>query len=117
MWNGIGGKLEDGEDPYAACLREIREETGLAVDRPVLRALLVVSVKSTGDLWVIFVFTAKAPGGDPVPSSEGDLEWVEIDRVAARSVPRDLPAILPRVFEDGDLYVTRLEYETDAASS
>lgn len=28
MWNGIGGKIEEGESPYDAMVREFREEAG-----------------------------------------------------------------------------------------
>jgi 8-oxo-dGTP diphosphatase len=30
-WNFPGGKIEDGETPEEACMREIEEETGLTV--------------------------------------------------------------------------------------
>ena len=117
MWNGIGGKLQPGEDPFTTCIREVREETGLTITGPVLRALLVISVKSTGDLWTIFVFTAAAPAGEPVASDEGELAWVDVGRLNSLPVPADLPVILPRVFEDGGVIVARLEYETEDAAS
>ncbi len=28
FWNGVGGRLEQGETPRACMLREVREETG-----------------------------------------------------------------------------------------
>ncbi|HLA25329.1 MAG TPA: NUDIX domain-containing protein, partial [bacterium] len=58
MWNAIGGKIEPGEDPFAACIREVREETGLVISGPKLRALLVITVRETEELWVIYVFRA-----------------------------------------------------------
>jgi len=31
-WNGLGGKIEAGEKPYAAARREVWEESGIALD-------------------------------------------------------------------------------------
>lgn len=31
-WNGVGGKIEDGEDSHAAMSREFKEETGVLTD-------------------------------------------------------------------------------------
>jgi len=117
QWDGVGGKLEPGEDPYAACRREVKEETGLDAPSPQLRALLVIAVQSTGNLWVLFVFTADAPGGTPVASEEGELAWVAVDRVGTLPVIPDLPLILPHVLSASEVLVIRSDLDTEDADS
>jgi 8-oxo-dGTP diphosphatase len=116
LWNAIGGKIEPGEDPFAACIREVREETGLEISAARLRGLLVVTVRETGDLWVIYVFRAAAPAGETIASDEGDLRWVDPDEMRSLPTPADLPLILPRLRDEGDVAVVRLEYETEIAT-
>lgn len=113
QWDGVGGKLEPGEDPYAACRREVKEETGLNVPAPQLRALLIITVRSTGHLWVLFLFTADAPGGTPVASAEGELAWVPMNRLTTLPVIPDLPLILPHVFAAPEVLVIRSELDTE----
>ena len=109
--------LEPGEDPYTACTREVKEETGLDVPSPQLRALLGIAVQSTGHLWVLFVFTAGAPGGTPVASDEGELRWVAGDRVNTLPVTPDLPLILPHVLSASEVLVIRSDLETEDTAS
>ncbi|MBI2201236.1 MAG: NUDIX domain-containing protein [Armatimonadetes bacterium] len=116
QWDGIGGRLEPDEDPFTACLREVREETGLAITAPRLRTLLVISVKSTDELWLIFVFSAQAPQGTLTPSDEGELAWVGIDQINTLPVVADLPMLLSYLDRD-KVAVIRQEYETDDAAS
>ena len=115
MWNGIGGKLEAGEDPFAGCIREVKEETGLAIADPTLRGLLVITVKATGDLWIIYVFTAPAAEGTLVPSAEGDLHWVDAAQIPSLHTPADLLVLLPRILDGGGVTVARIEYAAEDA--
>ncbi len=117
LWNGIGGKLNPGEDPYAACIREVSEESGLRIDNPVLRAVLVISVKATGDLWVIFTFTAPAPREEPVASEEGELRWVELAALQTLPVLPDLPLLLPHVLSAKEVLTIRLDLRNEDAAS
>ncbi|NGY69952.1 NUDIX domain-containing protein [Bacillus megaterium] len=32
LWNGVGGKIENGESPEEAAIREVWEETGIQLD-------------------------------------------------------------------------------------
>lgn len=117
QWDGVGGKLELGEDPYTACTREVQEETGLDVPSPQLRALLIITVRSTGHLWVLFIFTADTPGGTPIASEEGELAWVALDRIDALPAIPDLPLILPRVLSAPEVLVIRSELDTEDTDS
>lgn len=116
QWDGIGGKLEAGEDPFTACIREVSEETGLTITAPRLRVLLVITVRTTDELWLIFVFSAEPPQKTVTPSDEGELAWVEIDQINTLPVVADLPMLLSHLDRD-QVAVIRMEYETDDATS
>lgn len=94
-YNGIGGHIERTEDVYAAAQREILEETGLQVDN--LRLVGLINIDGdqlTGVM--LFVFVAESRSGEPRPSAEGTLEWIDIKRITQVDLVEDLPTILPR---------------------
>lgn len=74
LWNGVGGHLEVGEAPTACVLREVREETGFILPGVIFRGVLTWDGFETppGGL---YIFTAKAPPGEPPECSEGILAW------------------------------------------
>lgn len=74
-WNGLGGKLEAGETPEECVIREVYEESGLRLERPRWRGLLVFP-SFGGDDWYVFVFTATRFSGVLTESPEGDLRWI-----------------------------------------
>lgn len=95
-WNAIGGKIDRGEDPLEAAQRELREEAGIA---PALRfrGVATVVVRSTGEHWTIFLFSARVEGPEVVPSAEGPLRWVEPAELGALPVLPDIPLLLPHL--------------------
>ncbi len=74
LWNGVGGRLEEGESARECVLREVREETGFLLPDVHFAGILTWDGFETppGGL---YIFTAAAPEGEPVACLEGPLEW------------------------------------------
>jgi len=100
-YNGVGGHVKPHEDVRTAALREIREETGLAVRDLRLRGVINIPVEADDTGILLFVFTAKAEGRDVRPSEEGVPEWVPVDEIEGLDLVEDLPILLSRVLSMG----------------
>jgi 8-oxo-dGTP diphosphatase len=99
-YNGLGGKVDRGEDVVACMRREIREEAGLECDSLVLRGTLSwPGFGKQGEDWFALVFLIERWSGEPRRDSpEGTLEWVEIDRVPDLPLWEGDRHFLPLVF-------------------
>jgi 8-oxo-dGTP diphosphatase len=82
-WNGLGGKLDAGESPEDCVVRELREESGLAIQEPRLRGVLTFPAFKPGEDWLVFVYTAERFEGTLGPCAEGDLEWVPDAKISS----------------------------------
>ncbi|HYG56977.1 MAG TPA: GNAT family N-acetyltransferase [Symbiobacteriaceae bacterium] len=110
MWMGPGGKMEPGESPRMCALREVREETGIALDDVRFAGLVTWDVEGgrSGGMYA-FVADVQADFGYPSPraSSEGLLDWKKIDWVLNPKnlgVARHLPRFAPAMLEGAELY-------------
>jgi 8-oxo-dGTP diphosphatase len=120
LYNAPGGKVEPNEDPYEACLREVREETGLALSHARLRAVLTVIARDTGTQWLLFTFVADRPPAAPAPPSEdeGQLRWVPLADVPSLPVVSDIPVILPYLWSaEPGVLMAKIDCATDDADS
>ncbi|AEI39128.1 8-oxo-dGTP diphosphatase [Paenibacillus mucilaginosus] len=80
LWNGVGGKLEPGESPLESVLREIGEETGLALKEDAIRFGGIVTWEIDGRMaGGMYAYTADAGSGDlgglPRETADGILAW------------------------------------------
>jgi 8-oxo-dGTP diphosphatase len=80
-WNGLGGKMEEGETPEECAIREVKEECGLDIKNPTLKGLLTFPFFSKGESWYVFLFLINEFVGELIESNEGDLEWIEDDKL------------------------------------
>ncbi|MEZ2416855.1 NUDIX domain-containing protein [Luteibacter sp. RCC_6_2] len=100
-YNGLGGKMEPGEDIAACMRREIREEAGIECQEMRLRGTLNwPGFGKHGEDWLGFIFVVTRFEGAPLESNhEGALEWVALESL------QDLPMwegdrhFLPLVFD------------------
>ena len=78
-WIGVGGKFEPQESPEECARRETFEETGLTVGRMDYRGIVTFVYKDITEY--MHLFTSDDFSGTMRVCDEGDLEWVEINRV------------------------------------
>jgi 8-oxo-dGTP diphosphatase len=91
-WNGVGGKVQPGEEPAVAALRELEEETGIS-GIP-LRFAGLVTWEEDGARGALWTYLGEVPAewGEQPPRAvaEGILAWHPIDWVLD---PRNLGAM------------------------
>ena len=100
-YNGLGGKLERGEDVISGLRREIREEAGLECDELVLRGTISwPGFGKHGEDWFGFIFRIDRWHDSPrADDAEGTLEWVDVDRLLDLPLWEGDRHFLPLIFE------------------
>jgi 8-oxo-dGTP diphosphatase len=101
-YNGLGGKLEPGEDIVTCMRREIREEAGIEADSPVLRGTINWhGFGKQGEDWFGFIFRIDKWHGQPLDENrDGTLEWIEVERLFELPIWEGDRYFLPLVFDD-----------------
>ena len=79
-WIGVGGKFEEGESPEECILREAQEETGLTLTAWRYRGIVTFVSDEWGGEYM-HLFTADGFTGQIKSCDEGELEWVEKQRL------------------------------------
>ncbi|MGV8883625.1 MAG: 8-oxo-dGTP diphosphatase [Rhodoglobus sp.] len=104
-----GGKLEAGESPVDAAVREVEEEVGLTLDAASLRLVgeLIYPFPHKPQLsqrsWV---FLADAPDGEPVESNELVPEWMPVAELPLDAMWDDAKHWLPQALDGVEVRAT-----------
>lgn len=111
-WLGIGGKFEEGESPEECIVRETREETGLILKDYKLHCI-VTYVSTNWETEYMYVFTSKEFDGDLIECNEGDLQWVDKDKVACLNTWEGDKIFLNKIQNGDGFFTVKFEYDGD----
>jgi 8-oxo-dGTP diphosphatase len=79
VWCGVGGHMERDElnEPKAACLREIYEETGIGASRIQGLTLRYIIIRQAGRIVrQNYIYFGETDAEPPIETYEGELRWV-----------------------------------------
>lgn len=90
-WAMPGGKIEVGEHPDTAIVREFAEETGLQVSVARFAGCVseVISVEGGVNHFLMYVFCLQVVGGALCEGEEGPLAWLTPAEIATKGIPSD----------------------------
>ena len=112
-WIGIGGHLEEGESPEECLVREMREETGVTPLSPKLRGIITFVSDRYGTEYM-FLYSAEAYQGELISDCpEGDLQWVEKDRISSLPLWEGDKIFLRLMSENHPFFSLKLSYQGD----
>jgi 8-oxo-dGTP diphosphatase len=92
-WNGIGGHIERGEEPFTAAKREIGEETGLIITKIHLNFITIIPENEIRGV-CLFIFSGYSGIREIRESKEGQLKWICLDELIDYPIMADLPRLL-----------------------
>lgn len=112
-WIGVGGKFEARESPEDCLLREVYEETGLTLTQWRCRGIVTFLSGPEAEAEYMHLFTAGGFEGSLKVCDEGDLEWVEKERVRALTLWEGDRIFLDLLDRDAPFFSLKLSYDGD----
>jgi 8-oxo-dGTP diphosphatase len=92
LWEFPGGKVEPGEQPDAALVRELREELGITL--AAFEALTFVEAPVDDRHLLMLLYLCRDWQGTPTPIHASALQWVVPDELYGLPMPpADFPLI------------------------
>lgn len=111
-WIGVGGHFEDKESPEECVQREVKEETGLELTHYQFRGLITFILGN--DLTeYMHLFTADGYQGEIITCNEGNLEWIEKEKVEKLNIWEGDKIFLRLLREREEFFSLKLVYDEE----
>ncbi len=96
-WGLPAGKINPGEDKLTAIQREVKEETGLLIEKSEFQYLTTVYVKYPEYDFVYHMFKTELAKIQPIiiePREHDEYQWVDVEKALTMNLVRDLDQCL-----------------------
>jgi len=110
-WNGIGGKIADGESPVEGVIREAKEEVGIDVTDIKLHGIIYF-YNVYGKDWEVCVFRTSQFKGEISESEEVYPKWFDLSEIPYDEMWEDDREWLPHVIK-GDYFIANYYFNED----
>ena len=111
-WIGVGGHFEKGESPEDCLLREVKEETGLELTSYQFRGIVTFRSDEWPDEYMC-LYTADRYTGNIGNCDEGELVWVEKEKIMDLNIWEGDKIFLKLLMENQPFFSLKLEYKGD----
>lgn len=94
LWEFPGGKIEPGERPEAALIRELREELGVETEEACIAPATFASAALGDRRLLLLLYICRKWRGNPRPLDAAALKWVRPNQMFGLEMPpADVPLI------------------------